>query len=214
MLAQTAPAPEAPNAASSSWRKLGNDSVGINLAGPAGGPIDSVWFSPAGDRLYVRTRGGQVFETSDYSTWTPARTASTPLMEIGPLNNVRSPEPGSRIQLVSGRLYALGANLQVSDDNGSTWTNLTAYNNDPVIGSRQHSVAISPIDSRQIIVANDYGVWRSADGGLSWIGLNEELPNLPLRRLLPSATAGTIRAEVEGIGIVDLPPAAAAAHAN
>src|SRR4051812_32338707 len=53
----------------SAWRKLGNHSVGLNLAGPAGGPIDSVWFSPVGDRLYVRTRAGQVLETADFSNW-------------------------------------------------------------------------------------------------------------------------------------------------
>ncbi len=192
--------------------------MGLNLAGPAGGPITAVWFGPAGDaRLFARTRAGQVFETADFANWTVSRTPGDPPVTIGPLSNVPSPEPGARVQLLAngrGRYYSLGVNLEVSDDDGHTWTNLTAYNGQPVIGIHQRSLAVSPIDSRQMVVANDYGVWRTADGGLSWSGLNEELPNLPMRRLLPSPSPGTIRAEVEGIGLVELPPASAAAHAS
>jgi uncharacterized protein (TIGR03437 family) len=198
------------------WRKLGNDSVGLNLAGPAGGPIDAVWFAPSGDRLFVRTHSGRIFETTDYTTWTQSR-PDVPIGHEIVVPDVKSPEAGAKIQYLQGtaaRLYALGLNLQVSDDSGQTWTNLTAYNREPVIGPRQHSVAVAPLDSRQLVVANDYGVWRSADGGMSWAGLNEELPNLPIRRLLPSASPGTIRAEIAGAGIVELPPAAAAAHTN
>src|ERR1035438_7407009 len=73
------------------WRKLGNQSVGLNLAGPAGGPIESIWFSPLGDRLYARTRAGQVFETSDFADWTLSRTTSVPPAppEDRPLGAVR-----------------------------------------------------------------------------------------------------------------------------
>src|SRR5579863_1212754 len=171
------------------WRKLGNDSVGLNLAGPAGGPVDAVWFAPAGERLFVRTRSGQILETADFANWTVSRSPSivSPLPEIGLSSNVRSPESGARILMGGGRLYSLGNNLEVSYDFGSTWSNLTGFDGEPVIGSHQHGVAISPLDPRQIVVANDFGVWRTADGGLSWSGLNEELPNLPMRHLLPSA---------------------------
>jgi uncharacterized protein (TIGR03437 family) len=198
------------------WRKLGNDSVGLNLAGPVGGPVDSAWFAPAGDSLFVRTHSGQVLETGDFANWhvSTSPTIVSPLPEIGLSSNVRSPESGARIVMGGGRLYSLGVNLQVSYDFGSTWSNLTAFNGEPIIGGHQHSVAISPLDPRQIVVANDFGVWRTTDGGLSWTGLNEELPNLPMRHLLPSPVPGTMRAEVEGIGVVELPPAAAAAHAN
>src|SRR5579871_5207943 len=58
----------------SPWRKLGNNAVGLNLAGPASGPIDSVWYSPGGDRLFARNRTGQIFETSDLSTWALSKT--------------------------------------------------------------------------------------------------------------------------------------------
>ena len=57
------------------------------------------------------------------------------------------------------------------------------------------------------MLANQDGVWRSLDGGLSWAGLNLSLPNLPVRRILstPSGTAGT-RIETDGFGALELPP--------
>ena len=219
-----AQAPALRPARASVWRKLGNDAVAMNLAGPASGPIAAVWYSPAGDRIFVRTRSGQVLETANYATsdvatsdiatWAPAANQAIPQPLERIVFDVRGPEPGARVQVVGSRLFSLGTNLQVSEDAGQTWTNLTAYQHQSVIGSGQHSVAVSPLDPRQVVVANDFGVWRSADGGLSWISLNDDLPNLPIRRLLPSATPGTLRAQVEGIGTVELPPASAAAHAN
>lgn len=198
-------------AQSPSWRKLGNDAVGLNLAGPAGGPVTAVWFSPAGDRLYARISSGQVLETTDYSKWTVARNPSpAPEQPISPGQDSR----GARVQSSGGRQFALGRHLEVSDDDGRTWINLTAYNDVSIIGPHQRALAVSPLDPRQIVVANDYGVWRSADGGLSWSGLNEDLPNLPIRRLLPPTASGVLRAEVEGLGIAELPPAAAASQAN
>ena len=104
-------------------------------------------------------------------------------------------------------MYSLGRQLLRSEDGGHSWTNLTAYKSESVVGSGQHSLAISPADPDQLAVANDYGVWRSMDGGLSWAGLNRSLPNLAVRRILstPSGTAGA-RIQVDGLGVLELPP--------
>ena len=85
--------------------------------------------------------------------------------------------------------------LYRSDDGGRSWANLTAFQTESVIGGGQHDVAVSPGDPDQIVVANDFGVWRSMDGGLSWSGLNQRLPE-PARRAHPvhSARHGTARA--------------------
>jgi uncharacterized protein (TIGR03437 family) len=123
-------------------------------------------------------------------------------------------DPSASKQFVDGRYYSLGQDLRASDDNGASYFSLTSFHGVSIIGPHLHALAVSPLDSRQIVVANDYGVWRSTDAGLSWSSLNEELPNLPMRRLLPRDPAGVVRAEVEGLGLVQLPPAAAAAHAN
>ncbi len=204
LLCEIAAAQLLPAATAPSWRKLGNESVGLNLAGPAGGSVDAVWFSPSGDRLYARTGSGLVFETADFSDWILSKTATAP-----PLDST------AKIQTSpDGRYYALGQDLEASDDSGGTYVNLTSFHGNSIIGPHQRALAISPVDPRQIVVANDLGVWRSVDSGLSWSSLNEDLPNLPMRRLLPKSASGALRAEVEGVGIVELPPAAAAAHAN
>jgi uncharacterized protein (TIGR03437 family) len=101
-----------------------------------------------------------------------------------------SPEQGARIQAADGKLYATGSeNVYGSDDNGRTWLNLTGFNGRSIVGDGFTSLAISPADPNDISAANQYGVWRSLDGGLSWHSLNEDLPNLPIRRLLGRRSA-------------------------
>jgi hypothetical protein len=188
------------------WRKVGGSAVDLSLAAPATGPVDQVWYSEGGSSLFSRTRSGRIFQTADFETWTPVETAQPPAPV--PSTAARLPESGARIVAAgNGRIYGLGRQLFRSDDGGRTWSNLTAYKTNPIVGTGQHSVAISPADPDQLAVANDFGVWRSLDGGLSWSGLNQFLPNLGVRRILstPTGTAGT-RVSVDGLGAVELPP--------
>jgi uncharacterized protein (TIGR03437 family) len=193
------------------WRKIGGYSVDLSLASPVTGPVDQVWFSPAGSVLYARTRSGRVFQTADFETWLPASNpAEAP--RVTPAATDRVPEDGVQIIQAQGnasRFYALGSHLFRSDDGGHAWENLTAYRSQSVIGGRQHSIATSPADQDQIVVANDFGVWRSFDGGLSWSGLNQGLPSLSVSRILstPTGTGGT-RIAAAGLGSLELQPGA------
>jgi uncharacterized protein (TIGR03437 family) len=192
------------------WRKVGSSAVELLLASPATGPVENVWFSDDGGVLYARTRSGKVFETADYEIWQSSASAVEPATLTPAPTPYRIPEPGSRIVGGSfGRIYALGRQLFRSNDGGRTWENLSAFKTDSVIGYNQHSVATSPASLDQIVVANDFGVWRSMDGGLSWVGLNQFLPNLAVKRILagPNGTAGT-RVSVDGMGSMELPPGA------
>ena len=191
------------------WRKVGGSSVDLMLASPATGPVERVWYSPDGSLLFARTLSGKLFETADFETWAAvAEGAETdPLI---PATAARLPEPGARVFSTAAnpsKMYSLGQQLLRSEDGGHSWTNLTAYKSESVVGSGQHSLAISPADPNQLAVANDYGVWRSMDGGLSWAGLNRSLPNLAVRRILstPSGTAGA-RIQVDRLGVLELPP--------
>jgi len=181
----------------------------VGLASPATGPVLAVWYSADGSRLYARTRAGRVFETIDFENWIPAQGASAPADIASPPVD-RMPEPGATLAVsisAPGRIYALGSQLYRSDDGGRSWTNLTAFHNQSIIGSGQRSVAVSPGDPDQLAVANDFGVWRSMDGGMSWSGLNQFLPNLPATRVLAAPAGGHgARILVRDLGPMELPP--------
>lgn len=193
------------------WRRLGGPSFEAGLASPATGPVQAVWYAPDGSKLYARLSSGRTVETTDFESWTPVDIASEPAEPAPPAVD-RIPETAARL-LVSasapGRIYALGTQLYRSDDGGKSWSNLTAFHRQSVIGSAQRSLAISPSDPDQIVVGNDFGVWRSMDGGLSWMGLNQYLPNLPVSRVL-ATPAGSHGAEilVKQLGVMELTPGA------
>lgn len=183
------------------WRHIGNAAVELALASPASGAVERAWFSPDGSRLFVRTATGRVFQTVDFEKWQPS--AATP------------PEPpesagGQAVRsnlLNPQRLYAFGQNVLRSDDGGGSWTNVTAYQHSSVIGGGMRDLAVSPLDSDDVVVANDAGVWRSLDGGLTWAGLNDSLPNLPVRKLaaLPQGSRG-VRLLADGAGVIEWAP--------
>ena len=191
------------------WRHVGSPSIRLGFASPATGPVQTVWYSPDGNRLYARTTSGHLLETTDFENWIPAQPASEP-SAIPAAGVDRLPEAGAKLTVAAeapASIYALGSQLYRSDDGGRTWSNLTAFHNHSIIGSPVHSVAVSPGDPDQLAVANDFGVWRSMDGGLSWSGLNLHLPNLPVSRILatPAGMHGA-RILVRGLGALELAP--------
>jgi uncharacterized protein (TIGR03437 family) len=178
------------------WRRIGGPSYELFLASPATGPVDRVWFPEDGERLFVRTASGRSFESDDLENWRLRPDLSPPGADGG-LAAVAStlPEPGAAVRAADGfyaRLYAFGSQVYRSDDGGDHWTNLTSFRGRSILGAAVNDLAVSPSDPDVLVAVNRYGVWRSADGGLSWIGLNDTLPNLPAQRLLntPAGTRG------------------------
>jgi uncharacterized protein (TIGR03437 family) len=189
------------------WRHIGNSAVELALASPASGAVDRAWFSPDGARLFVRTATGRVFQTADFEKWQPS--AVTPPEALDPVDALL-PEGGRAVRsnpLNPQRLYAFGQHVFRSDDGGGSWTNVTAYQHSSIIGGGMRDLAVSPLDSDDVVVANDAGVWRSLDGGLTWAGLNDSLPNLPVRKLaaLPQGSRG-VRLLADGAGIIEWAP--------
>ena len=182
------------------WRRVGNSAMDLSLASVATGPVDRVWFSEDGARLYARAADGKVYTTEDFETWTaaPDPVVVPPVTDFTAL---RKPEPGASVRAkgpADGKMYAIGRFAYRSDDGGVTWSNVTGYRDGSVIGDGLADVAASPRNSDEIVIAGAAGVWRSVDGGLSWTGLNSGLPNLPVRRVLATAlnTRG-VRIEVD-----------------
>src|SRR5215831_13625063 len=127
------------------WRHIGNDAVEVALAAPATGPVDAVWFSADDTRLYARTRSGAIFETLDFENWVPAPSAPPPPADAA-VTVPRVPAPNVRLVAASGRVFAYGQQVFRSDDGGGSWSNLTAYRTESIIGAGQHSLAISKKD--------------------------------------------------------------------
>ena len=174
------------------WRHVGNSAIESGLPSFATGPVDRVWFSPDGSTLYALAPSGRIYQTSDLESWKLAPGASVPAVANSAV--AAAPEAGEpRIQAVaSARVYAAGQNAYRSDDGGASWTNLTAYKGQSILGSALSDLAVSPQSADVLVVAAANGVWRSADGGRSWTGINDGLPNLPVQRLLsvPGGTQG------------------------
>jgi uncharacterized protein (TIGR03437 family) len=176
---------------SASWKRVAGSSINEGLAGAASGPVTSVWYSPAASALLAQTASGRIFETSDFVHWRLNTTASAPPIASSaqPVRPLSVPEPGARVQSAANRFYAAASkNVYASEDNGRSWLNLTGFNGRSVIGGGFSALAISSVNPQDISAANEFGVWRSLDGGLSWQSLNEELPNLLVRKLIDRRT--------------------------
>jgi len=177
------------------WRHVGTSAIEAGLPGLATGPVDRVWYSEDGSALYARTAGGKVFQTKDFEQWRPVSDPKLiPPPELATSRN-GMPEPflklGTRPATPS-RLYGIGRNAYRSDDGGQSWLNLTSYKGRSILGAGLTAVAVSPSDADEVVVASNWGVWRSLDGGLTWNGLNDFLPDLPAGHLLglPAGTHG------------------------
>jgi uncharacterized protein (TIGR03437 family) len=178
------------------WRRAGNLSLDrsatMGLAGMASGPVTKVWYSPEGGSIYASGFNGRVFETSDLEQWT-LRPNTIPPTE-SPSDFARSrPETAAKIRRgARGRIFAFGRFIYRSDDEGANWTNLTEFRRESILGEGIVDVAPSPRDPEELTVASRNGIWRTVDGGLTWLALNDGFPNFPATRILdtPSGVNG------------------------
>jgi len=199
---------QTPGAAHPDWRHIGNSVIGMALAAPASGPVERLWYSPDGSRLYVRTAAGTVFETADFEKWQPASAVPPAADPNAAAASVPVGTRGVRAAPADGRrLYAYGEEVLRADDGGRAWANVTAFGGRSIIGGGIRDLAVSPLDSEEVVAGNENGVWRSLDGGASWTGLNETLPNLPARRIasLPQGTEG-LRVVAGALGVLEWAP--------
>ncbi len=168
------------------WKRIAGTTINEALAEPASGPVSATWYAAGSSALLAQTVSGRIFETTDFVHWRLSTTATAPAAGFTNAGSPLSlPEAAAKVQAASGHLFAMGSqNLYTSEDNGRTWVNLTGFNSRSVIGGGFSSLAISPANPQEISAANQFGVWRSLDGGLTWQGLNEDLPNLTVRKWL------------------------------
>jgi uncharacterized protein (TIGR03437 family) len=167
-----------------------------------------VWYSSDGSRLFVLTATGRVFETADFERWQPS--VAVPPARDPNFEAPSVPDGALAVQASPAdplRLYAYGGQVLRSDDGGRSWANVTAFERHSIIGAGMRDLSISPRDREELVVANEAGVWRSLDGGSSWTGLNDSLPNLPAERIaaLPRGTGG-LRVAADALGTLEWLP--------
>ncbi len=195
------------------WTRVGGGALYLGLAGPIGAPVLDTAFSPDGRTLYART-AGRIWASGDLGeSWEPLELANGEPSPFGPQpvppENARPPvsEPEAALiahPSVRGRVYALGKYLYRSSDEGLTWVNLTQDGPGSVIGFWQTAVAFHPTEPDLLVVSNAAGLWKSADGGLSWSSLNERLPNFPLSRFVSGDRAEGLRINTGRLGTFEL----------
>ncbi len=168
----------------------------------ATGPVDRVWYAPDGSRLFIRTTLGQVWETTDFESWKPAE--QTPADPVARFTPPRLPASGAHVRTYPGQsfgnVYAFNKFAWRSSDSGASWDNLTGYRDTSLLGAALADLAVSPRNEEEIVAVNANGVFRSVDGGKSWSGINQGLPNLHGMRLLnlPSGGRGTTLGLADG----------------
>jgi uncharacterized protein (TIGR03437 family) len=192
------------------WRHIGNAAIELSMPSVATGPVGRVWYSDDGSLLYARTVSGRIFVTTDFEQWKLAQDQSIiPPVSPSP-ETMTLPESGMKVRRQSTgstRFYGVGHNAYRSDD-GINWVNLTAYKGGSILGDGLADLAVSPRDPDQVVVASNTGVWQSMDGGLTWTGLNQFLPNLPTGRLrsVPNGVRGVRLSLAGGTGEIEWAP--------
>ena len=153
----------------SSWTKLNNGLPGSSYCGRV-----EIALSPSTPNvLYVGIWGSdtsRVFRSSDGgSSWTPLSIGNYGGGQ-GWYNNCVSVSPQDPNSVFVG-----GIDFWHTTNGGTNWTNLTQSYAGGYIHPDQHAIAFAPSNPNVIYIGNDGGVWKSTDGGRTFINCNSNL---------------------------------------
>ncbi len=163
---------------SADWRQL-------KLTQHPAGRVNHLWINPSDDkRLVAGTDGDGLWKSDDEgASWSPTTSALGAISIERIAGSAASPQvlyagTGSR----RGHSQTQGMGILKSVDAGNTWSLLTSTT--PACSSVQacatlpfeathwrriHGIDVSPTTPLIVIAATISGLWRSADGGLSWV---------------------------------------------
>ena len=113
------------------WRRIGNDAVDVPLAAPATGPVDAVWFSADGTRLYAGPARAAFFETADFENGRRLQPLLAPAPDdTGDRAADAGAERAAGIGVRAGFLRS-ASTFSVPMTAAVSWSNLTAYRRNP-----------------------------------------------------------------------------------
>jgi photosystem II stability/assembly factor-like uncharacterized protein len=172
------PQPQPP----SSWVNIGPAHIVSSCCGWAtenSGRTVALAVDPVNSSHWLITADtGGIWQTTDGGgTWSP-RTDDQPALRLNSENAAIAFAPPNGI-INPNIVYASGANLLKSTDNGNTWKvrEKTLFG-----GHGAHAFLISPTDPNVVVAAVDtlfgsdasYGIYRTTDGGTTW---TQKLPH-------------------------------------
>ncbi len=196
----------------SDWRRIGNSAIDLSLSGPASGAVDRVWFDAEGVKIFARMPSGAVYVTEDLEGWQLAPKDVAPT--TNPNVQTKRVPIGSRMTAAqftrANKAYAAGLHVWRSENGGEGWQNVTSYKGQSILGGEVFDLAVSPKEDDEIVAGTATGVWRSVDGGKTWLSLNAGLPNLAVRRILatpngPSGLRLELKVREQGGTFTNLP---------
>jgi photosystem II stability/assembly factor-like uncharacterized protein len=171
--------PEAFTTRSATWTPVGTDGVPGNGGGV--GRVNVIRFDPSNSNtIYVGTAGGGVWKTTNGGTSWSDITSSIPVTSIADIaiDAINT----NNIYIATGDGYGYEATWQAdndfwggvysagvlkSTDGGTTWnaTGLSYLQSNNEIIQR---LLISPSNPSMLLAATRSGIYRTADGGVSW----------------------------------------------
>lgn len=165
------------------WQPLGPVTWTSSSYNPGNGRINAVRVDPNdSNRIYVGTPAGGCWKTTDGGqTWNPI---SDNLPVIGVTDIAINPNNSNEIYIAtgdgfSGTTYSIG--VLKSIDQGATWnaTNLNFFRSQSV---RSRRLAINPLDPSILWVATNAGLFKTRDGGNSWVSvLSGDVRNVKIK---------------------------------
>jgi len=204
---------------STSWTLIGPQPVNVPFALVGGGPpvssgrVTALAVDPVNSNIvYLGGAEGGVWKTTDGgTTWLPLTDAQASLA-VGSIaldpSNPSIVYVGTGEENFNGDSY-YGEGILKSTDGGQTWTHITGPFGGPISsdtyfggGARIGSLALDHKNG-QIVLAGVLGgggdgIWRSTDGGETWVNV---LPKGPGTAVCFNPNGSTAYAAVHGVGV-------------
>lgn len=153
------------------WRNLG-PFYSTDMAGS--GRASSIAVNPKNTKsMVVATASGGLWQSFNAGeSWTPLTDA---LPTTGVSDVVYDPQDTATIYIATGDSYRwtyTSHGIYRTTDAGKTWSRWTALFPKPIADGGGfygiRSININPSDSRNVVVATNYGIYATVDGGKTW----------------------------------------------
>ena len=178
---------------SAQWQPIGPSPIlnGITPSGmPTSGPITAIAADPTdANKIFVTSPGGGIWRTTNGGiNWSPLTDNQSTLfvgaITIAPSNSntiyAATGDPNGTFASYTGQ------GVLKSTDGGSTWTLQNA--NGKFVGKTISKIVVNPNNANVLYaavagpgvngVAGNTGIWRSTDGGLTWINTTASISTI------------------------------------